>query len=149
MAVGVYLQVCASPSPCDEADIHADLCFSFHQLWVPVTEGEESSKRMHPTRVCVHVMIVSPLVYCAPVAMKPRETPNCGGAKSHTDKFGPLKFALGNILAFCTNSTVRLQSPAHNHHFTQFSGNHHRGGQALKPHLTHRCIGKLFRFTSE
>ena len=118
MAAGVNLQVCAS-DPCDGADIDADLCFSFHQLLVPVTEGEESSKREHPTRVCVHVMMVSPLVYCVPVAMKAREeTPKFGGAKSDTDIFGPLKFALGNISAFCANSTVRLQSPAHNHHFT-------------------------------
>ena len=149
MAAGVNLQVCAS-DPCDGADIHVDPCFSFHQLWVPVTEGEESSKRKHPKRVCVHVMMVSPLVYCVPVAMKAREeTPNFGGAKSDIDIFGPLKFALGNTSAFCANSTVRLQSPAHNHHFTRFSGNHRRGEQALEPPLTHSCTRKLFRFMSE
>ena len=94
--------------------------------------------------------MVSPLVYWTPVAKKAREeTPKFGGAKSDIDIFGPLKFALGNISAFCANSTVRLQSPAHDHYFTQLSGNCRRGEQALKPPLTHSCIGKLFRFMSE
>ena len=56
-AAGVYLHVSVS-DPCDGADIHADLCFSFHQLWVPVTQGKGSSKQKH-LRVCVHTIIVS------------------------------------------------------------------------------------------
>ena len=145
---GVYLQVSAS-DPCGGADIHADLCFSFHQLWVPVTQGKGSSKQNHP-RVCVHTMMVSPLVYWAPVAKKAREeTPKFGGAKSDTEKFGPLKVALGNIPAFCANHTVRLRPPAHNRHFTQLSGNCRNGEQGLKSPFTYSCIGKLFRFASE
>ena len=145
---GVYLQVSAS-DPCGGADIHADLCFSFHQLWVPVTQGKGSSKQNHP-RVCVHTMMVSPLVYWAAVAKKAREeTPKFGGAKSETEKFGPLKVALGNIPAFCANHTVSLRPPAHKHHFTQISGNFGSGEQSLKSPLTYSCIGKLFRFASE
>ena len=122
IATGVNLQVCAS-DPCDGADIHADLCFSFPQLWAPVTQGKGSSKQKDP-RVCVHIMMASPLVYRLPAAKKAREeTPKFGGAKSDTEKFGPLKVALGDIPTLCANHTVRSQSPAHNRHFTQFSGN--------------------------
>ena len=94
--------------------------------------------------------MVSPLVYCAPVAKEAREeTPKLGGAKSDTETFGPLKAALGNIPALCANHTVRLRPPARNHHFTQFSGNCRSGEQGLKPPLTYSCIGELFRFASE
>ena len=111
MAAGVYLQVCAS-DPCDGADIHADLCFSFHQLLVPVTQGKGSSKQKHPW-VCAQIMIASPLVYWAPVAKKAREeTPKFGGAKRVTEKFGSLKAVLGKIPALCADRTVRSQSPA-------------------------------------
>ena len=90
-----------------------------------------------------------PLVYWAPVAKKAsEETPKFGGAKRRTGKFGPLKVALGSIPAFCAYHTVRLPF-AHNHHFTQFSGNFRSEEQNLKPPLTYSCIGKLFRFTSE
>ena len=148
LAAGVYLRVSAS-DPCDGADIHADLCFSFHQLWAPVAQGKGSSKQKHP-RVCVHIMIVSPLVYWAPVAKEAREEiPKFGGAKSDTKKFGPLKVALGNIPALCANHTVCLRPPALNRHFTQFSGNCRCGEQGLKPPLTYSCIGGLFRFASE
>ena len=148
MATGVDLQVRAS-DPCDGADIHADLCFSFHQLWVPATQGKGSNKQKHP-RVCVHTTMVLPLVYWAPAAKKPREeTPKFGGPKSDAKKFGPLKVALGNIPALCANHTVRLRPPAHNHHFTQFSGNFRSGEQDLKPSLTYSYIGGLFRLASE
>ena len=144
----VYLQVGAS-DPCDGADIHADLCFFFRQVWVPaLTQGKGPSKQKHP-RVCVHIMMVSPLVYCAPAAKKPRETPKFWGAKGDTEKFGPLKVALGNIPALSAIHTVCLQSPAHNHHFTQFSGNYRSGEQGLKPPLRYSRIGGLFRFASE
>ena len=54
--------------------------------------------------------MVLPLVYCAPVPKKAREeTPKLRGAKSDTEKFGPLKAALGNIPALCANHTVRLR----------------------------------------
>ena len=148
MAAGVYLQVCASDL-CDGADIHADLCFSFHQLWVPATQGKGSNKQKHP-RVCVHTTMVLPLVYWAPVAKIAREEiPKFGGAKSDTEKFGPLKAALGNIPALCANHTVRSWPPAHSRHFTQFSGNFRSGEQDLKPPLAYSCIGGLFRFASK
>ena len=117
LAAGIYSQVSAS-DPCDGAEIHADLCFSFRQLWVPVKQGKGSSEQKHP-RVCVPIMMVSPLVYCAPVAKEAREeTPKLGGAKSYAEKFGPLKAALGNIPALCANHEVRLRPPADNRHFT-------------------------------
>ena len=148
MAAGVYLQVRAS-DPCDGADIHADLYFSFHQLWVPVTQGKESSKQKHPP-VCVHIMMVSPLVYWAPVAEKAREkTPKFRGVKSDTEKFEPLKVVLGNIPALCAKHVVRSPPPAHNRHFTQFSGNFRSGEQGLEPPLKYSCIRGLFRFASE
>ena len=79
-----------------------------------MTQGRESSKQKYP-RVCVHIMMVSPFVYWAPVARRAREeTPKFGGAKSDTEKFGPLKIALGNIPTLCANHTVRSQPPAHN-----------------------------------
>ena len=94
--------------------------------------------------------MVSPLLYCAPVAKEAREeTPKLGGAKSNTEKFGPLKAALGNIPALCANHEVRLRRLAHNRHFTQFSGNSRSGEQGLKPPLTYSYIGRLFRFASE
>ena len=94
--------------------------------------------------------MVSPLVYWVPVAKKAREeTPKFGGVKSDTEKFGPLKAALGNIPALCANHTVRLRPPAHNHRLTQFSGNCRSGEQGRKPPLTYSYIGKFFRFTSE
>ena len=94
--------------------------------------------------------MVLPLVYWAPVAKKAREeTPKFGGGKSDTEKFGPLKVALGGIPALCANHTVRLRPPAHNHHLTQFSGNCCSGEQGLKPPLTYSCVGGLFRFASE
>ena len=149
MAAEVNLQVCGS-DPCDGADIHADLRLSFHQkLWVPVTQGKGSSKKKY-LRVCVHIMMVLPLAYWAPVAKKAcEETPKFRGAKSDTEKFGPLKVALGNIHALCANYAVCLGPPAHNRHFTQFSGNFRSEEQGVKPPLTYSCIGGLFRFASE
>ena len=94
--------------------------------------------------------MVSPLVYWAPVAKKAREeTPKVGGAKSDAEIFGSLKVALGNIPALCANHTVCLRPPAHNRHFTQFSGNFRGRKQGLKPPLTYSCIGGLLRFASE
>ena len=91
--------------------------------------------------------MVSPLVYSTPVAMKAREeTPKFWSAKSDRDKFGPLKFAVGNISAFFANSAVRLQSPAHYHRFTQFSGKHRCGEQALN--LLSRIVALESRFDS-
>ena len=72
------------------------------------------------------------------------DTPKLGGAKSDAEKFGPLKVALGNIPALCANHEVRLRPPAHNRHFTQFSGICRRGEQDFKPPLTYSCTGKLF-----
>ena len=51
-----------------------------------------------------------PLVYRAPVAKEAHEeAPKLGGATSDTGKLGPLKVALGNIPALCTNHEVRLR----------------------------------------
>ena len=116
LAAGAHLQASAS-GPCDGTEIHADFCFSFHQLWILVTHGKGSKIRKHP-QVCVHMMMVSPLVYCAPVAKEAREeTLKLEGAKSVKEKFEPLKVALGNILALRANHKVRLRCLAHNRHF--------------------------------
>ena len=88
--------------------------------------------------------MVSPLVYWAPVGKKAlEETPKLGGAKSGTEKFGPLKAAPGNIPALCANHTVRLR-PLLTTIISQFSGNCRSGEQGLKPPLTYSCIGELF-----
>ena len=145
---GVCLQVCAS-DPCDGADIHADLCFSFPQLWAPVTQGKGSSKQKGP-RVCVHIMMASPLVYRLPAAKKAREeTPKFGGAKSDTEKFGPLKVALGDIPTLCANHTVRSQSLLITVISRNFQETAAVGNRGPKPPLTYSCIGGLFRFASE
>ena len=63
-------------------------------------------------RVGVRIMMVSPLVYWAPVAKKTRkEIPKFGGTKSDTEKFGSLKAVLEKIPALCADRTVRSQSP--------------------------------------
>ena len=48
----------------------------------------------------------------APVAKKTHEHTLLGGAKSNTEKFGPLKVVLEKIRALFADRTVRLQSPA-------------------------------------
>ena len=57
-------------------------------------------------------MIASALVYRALVARKTQEHTLLGGAKSNTEKFGPLKVVLEKICALFADRTVRLQSPA-------------------------------------
>ena len=57
-------------------------------------------------------MTASALVHHAPVAKKTHEHTLVEGAKSNTEKFGPLKVVLEKIRALFADRTVRLQSPA-------------------------------------
>ena len=57
-------------------------------------------------------MTASALIYHALVAKKTHEHTLLGGAKSNTEKFGPLKVVLEKSRALFTDRTVRLQSPA-------------------------------------
>ena len=52
------------------------------------------------------------LIYHALVAKKTREYTLLGGAKSTTEKFGPLKEVLEKINALFADRAVRLQSSA-------------------------------------
>ena len=88
MAAGVNSQVCAS-DPCDGADIHADLCFSFHQLWAPVTQGKGSSKQKR-LRVCVHTIIVSLSFTVRQLRRKPTRRHRSLGAQQATQESSDL-----------------------------------------------------------
>ena len=147
-AAKVYLQVSASDPEMGRAFMRISVSL-FISCGFQRHEGRDRTNRSIDG--CVHIVIVvSPLVYWAPVAKNARkEASKFGGAKSDTGKFGPLKTALRNIPALCANHEVRLRRPAHNRHFTQFSGNRRSGEQGLKPSLTYNYIGRLFRFASE
>ena len=56
--------------------------------------------------------MASALIYCAPVAKKTREHNLLGGAKSNTEKFGPLKVVLKKIAELLADRTVCLHSRA-------------------------------------
>ena len=56
--------------------------------------------------------MASALVYRVPVAKKTHEHTLLGGAKSNTEKFGPLKVVLEKIPALFADRMVRSQSPA-------------------------------------
>ena len=80
----------------------------------PLAEGSSDTggrpgQRRHP-RVCEHVMMASALVYRASVAKKTHEHTLLRGAKSNTEKFGPLKLVLEKICALFADRTVRLRS---------------------------------------
>ena len=94
-------------------------------------------------------MTASALVYHALVAKKTHEHTLLGGAKSNTEKFGPLKVVLEKILALFADRTVRLQTPAQSSPLTQFSGSRCCGKQDYNPPLIRSHIGGLFRFASE
>ena len=57
-------------------------------------------------------MMASVHIDHAPVAKKTHENTLLGGAKSNTEKFGPLKVVLENIRVLFADRTVRLLSPA-------------------------------------
>ena len=94
-------------------------------------------------------MTASALIYRALVAGKTNKHALLGGAKSNTEKFGPLKVVLEKICALFADRTVRLQSPAQSSPLTRFPGIRCRREQGCNPPLTHSRIGGLFRFASE
>ena len=93
-------------------------------------------------------MIALPLVYCAPVANTAREeTPKFGGAKSDTERFGPLKVILGGIPVLYANHEVRLNPHSTSSFTNEFPGNRRCEQQDRKPPLSCSHIGRTFKFT--
>ena len=58
------------------------------------------------------------VIYHAPVAKRARKGTLLAGTEDRTEKFGPLKVALGAIIAHCANREVGLPSPAQYSPFT-------------------------------
>ena len=93
--------------------------------------------------------MVLALMYHATDTEKTHENALPEGAKSNTEKFGPLKVVLGTIPALFADRTVRLWSLAYSSPLTQFSGIRCRGQQGCKPPLAYNGIGGTFRFASK
>ena len=86
-------------------NIRTHLYLSIYQPRVLATLEERSGQRTHP-RVCEHAMMASVLIYRALVAKKTDEHTLPAGAKTNTEKFGPLKVVLEKICALFANRTV-------------------------------------------
>ena len=67
---------------------------------------------------CGYAGITLALIYHAPVAKRARKGTLLAGTEDRTEKFGPLKVALGAIIAHCANREVGLPSPAQYSPFT-------------------------------
>ena len=119
---------------------HLDLCFSRHQLRVPITSERQNIQR-HP-EVCSDLMTLLPFVHDVPVAERARR-----GAQDDTEKFGPLKVVLGAIPALYANDEVRLNPRAQHFPFTNtLPGNCCCGQQDRKSPLPCSHIGRTSKF---
>ena len=60
---------------------------------------------------CGYAGITLAVIYHAPVAKRAQKGTLLAGVEDRTEKFGPLKVALGAIIAHCANREVGLPSP--------------------------------------
>ena len=106
---------------------HLDLCFSHHQLRIPITSERLNVQR--PPEVYSDVMTFLAFAHDAPVAEKARRGTLLGGAQNDAEKFGPLKVVLGAIPAIYANHEVRLKPRAQRFPFTNTLPGHCCCGQ--------------------
>ena len=78
---------------------------------------------------CGYDEITLALIYHAPVAKRAQKGTLLAGAEDRTEKFGPLKVALGAIIAYCANREVGLPSPTQYSPFTTTPPGIRRGGE--------------------